>query len=78
MPGCVDYAKLVRISMKLGMGESARFLRPDSNWMSRLITRQFKPGRLLSDLTMWLLGRSVGGAKRCNVCARAPEPPRNW
>jgi methylenetetrahydrofolate reductase (NADPH) len=51
MPGCVDYAKLVRISMKIGMGESARFLRHHSNWMSRLITRQFKPGRLLSDLT---------------------------
>jgi methylenetetrahydrofolate reductase (NADPH) len=51
MPGCVDYAKLVRISMKIGMGESARFLRHHSNWISRLITRQFKPGRLLSDLT---------------------------
>jgi methylenetetrahydrofolate reductase (NADPH) len=51
MPGCVDYAKLVRISMKIGMGESARFLRHHSNWMSRLLTRQFKPGRLLRDLT---------------------------
>jgi methylenetetrahydrofolate reductase (NADPH) len=51
MPGCVDYAKLVRISMKIGMGESARFLRHHSNWMSRLITRQFKPERLLRDLT---------------------------
>jgi methylenetetrahydrofolate reductase (NADPH) len=51
MPGCVDYAKLVRISMKIGMGESARFLRHHSNWMSRLVTRQFKPGRLLRDLT---------------------------
>jgi methylenetetrahydrofolate reductase (NADPH) len=51
MPGCVDYGKLVRISMKIGMGESARFLRHHSNWMSRLVTRQFKPGRLLRDLT---------------------------
>ena len=51
MPGCVDHAKLVRISMKIGMGESARFLRHHSNLMSRLITRQFKPGRLLRDLT---------------------------
>jgi methylenetetrahydrofolate reductase (NADPH) len=51
MPGCVDYAKLMRISMKIGMGESARFLRHHSNWLSRLITRQFKPGRLLRDLT---------------------------
>lgn len=51
MPGCVDYAKLVRISMKIGMGESARFLRHHTNLMSRLVTRQFKPGRLLRDLT---------------------------
>src|SRR3954451_6945517 len=27
LPGCVDHAKLVRISMKIGMGESTRFLR---------------------------------------------------
>lgn len=51
MPGCVDYSKLVRISMKIGMGESARFLRHHKNWMSRLLTRQFKPSGLLRDLT---------------------------
>jgi methylenetetrahydrofolate reductase (NADPH) len=51
MPGCVDYAKLVRISMKIGMGESTRFLRHNKSWMSRLLTRQFKPDRLLRDLT---------------------------
>jgi len=51
MPGCVDYAKLVRISMKIGMGESARFLRHHNSWMSRIITRQFKPAGLLRDLT---------------------------
>jgi methylenetetrahydrofolate reductase (NADPH) len=50
MPGCVDNAKLVRISMKIGMGESARFLRHHRGWMSRLVTRQFKPDRLLDGL----------------------------
>ena len=50
MPGTVDYSKLVRISMKIGLGESARFLRHHSNWMSRLITRQFKPDPLLRRL----------------------------
>ena len=44
-------SKLVRISMKTGMGESARFLRHHKNWMSRLVTRQFKPSRLLRELT---------------------------
>jgi methylenetetrahydrofolate reductase (NADPH) len=50
LPGTVDYAKLVRISMKIGLGESARFLRRHSNWMSRLMTRQFKPDPLMSGL----------------------------
>jgi methylenetetrahydrofolate reductase (NADPH) len=50
MPGCVDYAKLVRISMKIGMGESARFLRHNRNVLTRMMTRQFKPSRLLDGL----------------------------
>jgi methylenetetrahydrofolate reductase (NADPH) len=50
MPGSVDYAKLVRISMKIGMGESARFLRHHGSWMSRLMTRQFKPDPLVRGL----------------------------
>ena len=44
LPGCVDHAKLMRISMKIGLGESARFLRHHRNWMARLVARQFKPG----------------------------------
>ena len=51
MPGVVDYAKLVRIGMKIGLGESARFLGHHRSWMSRLVTRQFKPDRLLRELT---------------------------
>ena len=47
MPGTVDYAKLVRISMKIGLGESARFLRLHRSWMSRLMTRSFKPDPLV-------------------------------
>ena len=35
MPGCVDHAKLVRITMKIGMGESARFLRHNRNVLAR-------------------------------------------
>src|SRR5215213_424673 len=50
MPGCVDHAKLVRISMKIGMGESARFLRHNRNVLARVLTRQFKPSRLLEGL----------------------------
>jgi methylenetetrahydrofolate reductase (NADPH) len=50
MPGSVDYVKLMRISMQIGLGESARFLRRQHNWVSRLLTRQFKPDRLLREL----------------------------
>jgi len=50
VPGRVDYAKLVRISMKIGLGESARFLGHHRGWMRRLMTRQFKPDALLHGL----------------------------
>ena len=50
MPGSVDYAKLVRISMKIGLGESARFVRHHGSWMSRLMTRSFKPDPLVKSL----------------------------
>ena len=50
LPGMVPYAKLVRISMRIGLGESARFLRNHRNWMSRLMTRQFKPDGLAREL----------------------------
>jgi methylenetetrahydrofolate reductase (NADH) len=48
--GNVEYAKLMRISMKIGLGESARFLRHHGNWLSRLVTRQFKPDPLIRGL----------------------------
>jgi methylenetetrahydrofolate reductase (NADPH) len=51
MPGCVDYSKLIRITMKIGMGESTRFLRHNRNILARVLTRQFKPSGLLRDLT---------------------------
>ena len=50
LPGSVEYSKLVRISMKIGLGESARFLRLHGSWLSRLLTRQFKPDPLIRAL----------------------------
>ncbi len=60
LPGTVDYAKLVRISMKIGLGESARFLSHHGNWLSRLLTRQFKPDPLLKGLAPTLADPSSG------------------
>jgi methylenetetrahydrofolate reductase (NADPH) len=36
--------------MKIGVAESARYVRHQHGWMSRLMTRQFKPDRLLDGL----------------------------
>jgi methylenetetrahydrofolate reductase (NADPH) len=51
MPGIVDNGKLLRISMKIGLGESARFLRAHRAWLRRLVTRTFTPDPLLRRLT---------------------------
>jgi methylenetetrahydrofolate reductase (NADPH) len=50
MPGIVDNAKLLRVSMKIGLGESARFLRAHRAWLRRLVMRTFRPDPLLRDL----------------------------
>ena len=50
MPGIVDNAKLLRISMKIGLGESARFLRAHRAWLRRLVTRTFTPEALVRGL----------------------------
>jgi methylenetetrahydrofolate reductase (NADPH) len=50
VPGLVQRSKFLRISMKIGLGESARFALAHRAWVTRLITRQFKPDRLLREL----------------------------
>jgi methylenetetrahydrofolate reductase (NADPH) len=54
VPGVVDHAKLLRISMKIGLGESARFLRAHRAWLRRLITHTFSPEPLMRRLeSLW-------------------------
>jgi methylenetetrahydrofolate reductase (NADPH) len=50
MPGLVHNTRLVRVSMKIGLGESARFVRHNSGLASRLLTRRFNPEDLLREL----------------------------
>ena len=57
LPGIVDNAKLLRISMRIGLGESARFLRAHRAWLRRLVTRSFTPDPLLPRLGAGLPGR---------------------
>jgi methylenetetrahydrofolate reductase (NADPH) len=50
VPGIVHNAKLLRVSMKIGLGESARFLRAHRSWLKPLMTRTFSPDPLIGRL----------------------------
>lgn len=51
MPGYVNRQKLVRISASIGLGESARFLRRQRNWLLKLLLPGgYSPGRLIEGL----------------------------
>ncbi len=52
MPGVADRNKLLRISAKIGVGESARFLSRHRNWFLRLfVPGGYSPTRLVRRLT---------------------------
>lgn len=55
LPGQVDYRKLLRVSMKIGLGESTRFLRHHGSWVSRFLSRQFKSDRLVTELAPFIV-----------------------
>ncbi len=51
IPGVVDNRRLLRISLKIGLGESARFLRAHRGWLARLVRpRVYSPTKLLEQL----------------------------
>jgi methylenetetrahydrofolate reductase (NADPH) len=51
IPGAVPRAKLVRISTRIGLGESARFLRTHGNWVTRMLRPSgFSPDPLIAGL----------------------------
>jgi methylenetetrahydrofolate reductase (NADPH) len=50
VPGSVDSAKLARISLKIGLGESMRFLAHHGSWARRLLARDFRPDGLVRAL----------------------------
>jgi methylenetetrahydrofolate reductase (NADPH) len=51
VPGALDTAKLLRISMKIGVGESVRFLSKQAGLATRLASlRGYRPDRLLEAL----------------------------
>ena len=51
LPGPIDPARLLRLSRRIGLGESARFLRRHESWISRLaFPRGYRPSSLLEAL----------------------------
>ena len=50
MPGVVDRARLLRVSAKIGLGESARFLRAHRAKLRRLAAGAFTPDELIAQL----------------------------
>ena len=51
MPGYVNRQKLLRISASIGLGESARFLRRQRNWLLKLfLPGGYSPDRLIEGL----------------------------
>lgn len=55
LPGVVEWQKLLKISMKIGIGDSARFLRKQSSLASRLMRPGgYKPDDLIDGVTPYL------------------------
>jgi methylenetetrahydrofolate reductase (NADPH) len=51
VPGAVDNRKLLRVSLRIGLGESTRFLRSQRGWLGRLmLSRRYTPAGLLQQL----------------------------
>jgi methylenetetrahydrofolate reductase (NADPH) len=51
VPGAVDNRKLLRISLRIGLGESARFLRAHRGWLRAFARRRrYMPTELLHEL----------------------------
>jgi methylenetetrahydrofolate reductase (NADPH) len=50
-PGVIDRQKLLRISTRIGLGESVRFLSKNKHWLLRLFAPGYKPDHLLKELS---------------------------
>lgn len=51
LPGPIDAVKLLRLSRRVGLGDSARYLRRHGSWLGRLVLpRSYRPELLLEQL----------------------------
>jgi methylenetetrahydrofolate reductase (NADPH) len=61
VPGVVTRAKLLRVSARIGIGESLRFLRKNGSFASRFLRGGFSPDQLVDGLGSVLDGEKVAG-----------------
>jgi methylenetetrahydrofolate reductase (NADPH) len=62
VPGLVDWSRLLRVSRKIGRGESARFLRWHAGWLLRLALPGFyRPDRLVAPVAAGAAERGIAG-----------------
>ncbi|MGP4019848.1 methylenetetrahydrofolate reductase [Saccharopolyspora sp. 5N708] len=59
VPGVVDVHRLLRISLKIGLGESMRFLRKQHGVVSKLLSR-YTPEELFDELAPYLIDPARG------------------
>lgn len=59
VPGSIDVRKLLRVSMKMGLGDSMRFLRKQRGVAAKLLTR-YTPDQLIEELGPHMLDESLG------------------
>jgi methylenetetrahydrofolate reductase (NADPH) len=61
VPGAVSRAKLMRVSARIGIGDSLRFLRKNGSFASRFLRGGFSPDALVDGLGSVLDGEKVAG-----------------
>ncbi len=61
VPGAVSRGKLVRVSTRIGIGDSLRFLRKHGNFVSRFLHGGFDPDPLIDGLGATLDGDKIAG-----------------
>ena len=61
VPGAVSRAKLLRVSTRIGIGDSLRFLRKNGSFASRFLRGGFSPDALVDGLGPVLDGDKVAG-----------------
>lgn len=52
LPGVVEWRKLLRISLKIGVGDSARFLTKNANLLMKLFKPTYRPDDLVEELAL--------------------------